>query len=280
MTRSETARGAASETLNGIRVNCYDRAEDARSAEDAVLFLHGWGSDFSPFRPFLDGMSGRRVCALNLPGFGGSAEPPVAWSVGDYADFVLDFLAERGIRSVTLIGHSFGGRISIKLAARGAETRGLPVETAPVEIVKMVLVDSAGIRPKRTPVRKLKTLAYKGIRGILSLEAVRKRAPSLLESWRMRNASADYRNATPRMRECLAKAVGEDLTPCLSAIRCPTLLIWGENDSETPLSDARIMERLIPDAGLVVLKNAGHYSFLDQSYAFGRVLDSFLNIAR
>jgi pimeloyl-ACP methyl ester carboxylesterase len=96
----------------------------------------------------------------------------------------------------------------------------------------------------------------------------------------MKNASADYRNATPRMRECLVKTVNEDLTPCLPSIRCPTLLIWGENDSETPLSDAGVMEKLIPDAGLVVLKNAGHYSFLDQSYAFGRVLDSFLNIKR
>jgi pimeloyl-ACP methyl ester carboxylesterase len=227
-------------------------------------------------------MTGHRACALNLPGFGGSEEPPAAWSVGDYADFVRDFLAERGIRSVTLIGHSFGGRISIKLAARRSPTPEPPLsaESPPLEVLKMVLVDSAGIRPKRTLARKLKTLAYRGVKGILSLEAVRKRAPSLLESWRVKNSSADYRNATPRMRECLVKAVGEDLTPCLPSIRCPTLLVWGENDAETPLSDAKVMERLIPGAGLVVLKNAGHYSFLDQSYVFGRVLDSFLNIAR
>jgi pimeloyl-ACP methyl ester carboxylesterase len=231
-------------------------------------------------------MVGFRVCALNLPGFGGSEEPPCAWSVGDYADFVLDFLAERGIRSVTLIGHSFGGRISIKLAARRPHASEPPacepplLRSSPVEVVKMILIDSAGIRPKKTFARKLKTLAYKGIRQILSLEAVRKKAPSLLEEWRMKNSSADYRNATPRMRECLVKTVSEDLIPCLPSIRCPTLLVWGENDSETPLSDARLMEKLIPGAGLVVLKNAGHYSFLDQSYTFGRVLDSFLNITR
>jgi pimeloyl-ACP methyl ester carboxylesterase len=231
-------------------------------------------------------MTGLRACALDLPGFGDSEEPPSAWSVDDYADFVLDFLAERGIRSVTLIGHSFGGRISIKLAARGPQVREpeaseLPAPgRPPVDVAKMILVDSAGIRPKKTFARKLKTLAYKGVRQILSLEAVRKRAPSLPEEWRMKNSSADYRNATPRMRGCLVKAVSEDLTLCLPSIRCPTLLVWGENDSETPLSDARLMEKLIPGAGLVVLKNAGHYSFLDQSYAFGRVLDSFLNIAR
>jgi pimeloyl-ACP methyl ester carboxylesterase len=265
-----TRRETASETLNGIRVNCYDRGSG-----DAVLFLHGWGVDFSSFLPFLDGMIGRRACALNLPGFGGSAEPPVAWSVGDYADFVLEFLAERNIRSVTLIGHSFGGSVSIKLAARPQASKG-----PQVEIAKTVLVGSSGIRPKKTLTRKLKTLVYKGVRRILSLEAVRKKFPSLLEDWRMRNGSADYRNATPRMRECLVKVVGEDLTPCLPSIRCPTLLIWGENDAEEPLSHARVMERLIPDAGLVVLKNAGHYPFLDQSYAFGKILDSFLNIVR
>jgi pimeloyl-ACP methyl ester carboxylesterase len=251
-------------------------------------------------------MTGYRACALNLPGFGGSEEPPDAWSVGDYADFVRDFLTERGIRSVTLIGHSFGGRIAIKLAGNSSAATVMnpadalpdggpgaePPETgpgaeplagpgaAPLVVVKMILVDSAGIRPKRTLAWKLKNLVYRGVRQILSLEAVRKKAPSLLERWRVKNSSADYRNATPRMRGCLVKAVNEDLTPCLPSIRCPTLLIWGENDSETPLSDAKIMEKLIPDAGLVVLKNAGHYSFLEQSGIFGRVLDSFLNITR
>jgi pimeloyl-ACP methyl ester carboxylesterase len=80
------------------------------------------------------------------------------------------------------------------------------------------------------------------------------------------------------MRECLVKAINEDLTPCLPSISCPTLLIWGENDTATPLEHAKTMEKLIPDAGLVVLKKAGHYSFLDQSYTFGKVLDSFLEI--
>ena len=90
--------------------------------------------------------------------------------------------------------------------------------------------------------------------------------------------SEDYRNASPRMRECLVKTINEDLTSYLPSILCPTLLIWGENDTATPMGHAKIMEKLIPDAGLVVLKSAGHYSFLDQSYTFGRVLDSFLEI--
>ena len=80
------------------------------------------------------------------------------------------------------------------------------------------------------------------------------------------------------MRQCLVKVVNEDLKPLLPRINPSTLLIWGENDDATPLSDGQIMEKEIPDAGLVTLKNAGHYAFLDQWFMFSRVIDSFLNI--
>jgi pimeloyl-ACP methyl ester carboxylesterase len=256
--------------IGGINVNYYDKGSG-----EAVLFLHGWGSDLSVFRAFLDGIAGYyRAVAVDLPGFGGSGEPPAGWSVGDYADFTADFLAALKIERVVLVGHSFGGRVIIKLAS-GENSR-----KERIHIEKIILIDSAGIRPKKGPIRKMRSVIYRAVKALISTEAVRKKFPELLESWRMRNGSADYRNATPRMRECLVKAVGEDLTPGLHSISCPALLVWGENDRETPISDARTMERLIPDSGLVILKNAGHYSFLDQSYAFGRVLDSFLNIKR
>ncbi|MDR2136811.1 MAG: alpha/beta hydrolase [Synergistaceae bacterium] len=248
--------------LNGIDVNYYDRGSG-----DAILFLHGWGSDFSAFRPFLDRLAGaRRVCAPNLPGFGGSGEPPAPWGVDDYADFSSSFLEKLGIQAADLIGHSFGGRVVIKLAIRNS---------LPFRVSKVVLVDGAGIRHPRTTKQKLRLLLYKGVKGLLSLPFLEEKFSGLLESWRRKNASPDYLNASPRMRECLVKTVNEDLTPFLSSIPYPTLLVWGENDRETPLNDGKIMERLIPDAGLVELKNAGHYSFLDQPLIFGRVLDSF-----
>ncbi|MFP3040961.1 alpha/beta hydrolase [Treponema primitia] len=253
--------------VNGIEVNYFSAGQG-----EAVLFLHGWGSDFLSFKYFLDSLSAYyRVFALDLPGFGQSAEPPAAWSVDDYADFVLTFMGELKIDRVILIGHSFGGRISIKLAAR---------KNLPVSIDKIVLVDSAGIRPKRTVKQTIKLFFYKGIKHFISVEFIRRRYPELLEKWRQKHGSPDYLNATPRMRECFVKVVNEDLTPCLSKIPYSTLIIWGEQDYETPLGDGKIMERLIPDAGLVTLKNAGHYSFLDQGFTFLRVLDSFLNIKR
>jgi pimeloyl-ACP methyl ester carboxylesterase len=212
-----------------------------------------------------------RVIAPDLPGFGGSDEPPRGWSIGDYAGFVVDFLAGLGIGRAIFIGHSFGGRIVIKLA--GAEPRR-------IEIPKIILVDSAGIRPKITARQMARAIFYRSVKRLVSVDFVHRKFPGLLERWRMKNSSADYRAASLLMRECLVKVVNEDLTPYLPSIKCPALLVWGEGDSDTPLADARLMERLIPDAGLVALENAAHYSFLDQPYTFGRVLDSFLNIRR
>ncbi|MDR1744275.1 MAG: alpha/beta hydrolase [Planctomycetota bacterium] len=242
---------------------------------EAVLFLHGWGSEFAVFKPFLDSLAGHyRAVALDMPGFGGSEPPPSAWDVDGYADFILKFLAEKEIRKAIVIGHSFGGRVAIKLAARA----GSP--TAQLEIPKMILVDAAGIKPKKSPMAKAKQFVYKAVRSVLSVKLVERMFPDALERWRRSHASADYCNATPLMRQVLVKTVNEDLTPCLSRIPCPTLLVWGANDTATPIADAKIMEERIPDSGLVVLPGAGHYSFLDQPYAFGRVLDSFLNIER
>ncbi|GHV34162.1 alpha/beta hydrolase [Synergistales bacterium] len=262
-------------SINGININYYDTGEAELRGGLTVVFLHGWGVDYSYFLPVMERIKETmRVCALDLPGFGASEEPPAAWGVDDYADFVLSFLADRGVKSAVLIGHSFGGRIAIKLAARRETDR------AGLEIPKIILIDSAGIRPQKTTMRKIKGIFYKTVKRILSINIIQKKYPEILEKWRMKNGSSDYRNASPLMRECLVKVVSEELTPCLPFISCPTLLVWGENDTATPLDDARVMERLIPDAGLVVLRGAGHYSFLEQSGIFGRALDSFLNIER
>ena len=148
----------------------------------------------------------------------------------------------------------------------------------PIEIPRMILVGSAGIRHKKNARQIAEVLFYKAVKRIVSTKLIQKAFPGLLEKWQKKWGSEDYRNASPRMRECLVRVVSEDLTSCLSLIPCPTLLMWGEYDTATPLEHAKIMEKLIPDVGLVVLKNAGHYSFLDQSYTFGKVLDSFLEI--
>ncbi|GHV53493.1 alpha/beta hydrolase [Synergistales bacterium] len=252
--------------LNNLTVNYFDSGSG-----EAVVFLHGWGCSFSIFEPFLNILkSHRRVVALDLPGFGESGEPPHGWSLDEYADFTEGFLSRVGVKSAVMIGHSFGGRIIIKLASR-KERR--------VKITKAVLIGSAGVRPPRTLKKRARAAFYKLGRRVLSAGFIKRRFPDLLERWRLRTASADYRNASPIMRESLVKVVNEDLTPLLPSVPCPTLLIWGGGDTATPLSDGKTMERLIPDAGLVVYGGAGHYSFLERKAEVLAVLNSFLGTA-
>ena len=181
----------------------------------------------------------------------------------------MKFTEVLGIKKAALIGHSYGGRVIIRLASRSS---------LPFEITRIVLIDSAGILPQKTFKQKVKIKTYKLMKKIISLKPVYAVCPELIDDWKSRQGSADYRNATPMMRQCLVKAVNEDLTPLLKDIRQDTLLIWGDNDTATPLSDGKQMEQLIPEAGLAVVKGAGHFSFLDQPAVFRRIMESYFNM--
>lgn len=235
-----------------------------------VFLLHGWGSNLKVYDALSNVISEKyTVVSLDFPGFGDSDEPSEVWDVSAYSDFLVKFIESFGCKNVILLGHSFGGRVIIKLANLGS---------LPFDIQKIILVDSAGVLPKRTLKYKIKNKAYKLGRMILSIGIIKKMFPDTLDNYRKKMGSADYNNASLKMRGILVKTVNEDLTPILKNIKIPTLLIWGELDTATPLSDGQLMEKNIEGAGLVVLKGAGHYSFLDQQYTFHRVIRSFLKI--
>lgn len=250
--------------IKGIKTNYIEAGEG-----DSILLLHGWGSNIGLFQQLIGHLSrAHRVFALDMPGFGETEEPKEPWCVDDYVDFVREFLSVMGIKKTSLLGHSFGGRVIIKMVTGGK---------SPAEFTKLVLVDSAGILPKKSMKQKFKTRLYKIGRKILSIGVVKKLYPDALENYRRSHGSADYNSATPVMRQTLVKVVNEDLEPLLSSIKQPVLLIWGDMDTATPLSDARIMEDRIKDSGLVVVKGAGHYSYLEQPDFVCRVLDSYFS---
>ena len=237
---------------------------------ESILLLHGWGANIKLFDTMIKHLSPYyKVYALDMAGFGETSEPTEPWAVDDYVDYVLEFCAKMGITETILLGHSFGGRVIIKMMSR---------ESCPIKVSKIILTDSAGIKPTKSLGSKIRTRVYKIGKGFLSLAPIKRLFPNALDSLRKKHGSADYNAASPIMRQCLVKVVNEDLRPLLPKIKPSTLLIWGENDDATPISDGRIMEKEIPDAGLVTLKNAGHYAFLDQWFMFSRVIDSFLNI--
>lgn len=235
-----------------------------------ALFLHGWGASGAAFGRLLDVVGGRYpVLAPDLPGFGQSDEPSEPWSVERYATFVESFLKPFNPDEVIFIAHSFGGRVSIRLSSSGS---------LPFSVRKMILIDAAGIRPKRGLRYKAKVGFYKAGKWILSRKTVRAVFPNALDEFRAGRGSSDYNAASPIMRGTLVKAVNEDLSSLLPDVSASTLLLWGDKDTATPLADGRKMEALIPDAGLVVLSGAGHFSYLDSPAICEQAVRSFLNI--
>jgi pimeloyl-ACP methyl ester carboxylesterase len=244
--------------INGIRT----RWRQAGSGPP-VLVLHGWGAKIEAVDPIIRGLRSRTcVYAVDLPGFGETGLPPQPWGVAEYADWTLALMDHLGLERPSIVAHSNGGRIAIHLAAR-----------QPERVDKLVLVDSAGIRPERG-LRYYRRVAL----AKTAKHAARFLGPpgkALQHRVFARTASSDYANAGP-LRPTFVKLVNQDLTSLLPDVRASTLLIWGDQDTATPLSDGQTMERLIPDAGLVVLEGAGHFSYLDQPQRFARVAGHFL----
>ena len=251
--------------IDGLNINYIDEGSG-----EVVVLLHGWGSNITLFQSMTKLLSSKyRVIAMDMPGFGESDEPSTPWNVDNYVDFVIKFLKNFDVKSAVFLGHSFGGRVIIKMFER---------KSLPFEITKIILADSAGVKPKKTLKQKAKIKTYKIGKAVLNFAPVKALFPDALDKLRSKSGSADYNAASPVMRQTLVRVVNEDLTHIFPKVTPPTLLIWGENDTATPVSDACLMEKLMPDAGKVVFSNCGHYSFLEKQFEFNRVLASFMNI--
>ena len=239
-------------------------SQDSDDDERAVLFLHGWRSDSSVWFPLMRQVAEKRrpVIALNLPGFGGSSAPKRPFMVADFRDVVYDALTKLGYTTSAVIGHSFGGGVALALAA-----------TYPDIVSRLLLANSAIVRRKSTEKTAKRNLA-KIVKPIFKPRVMQ---PIRRAIYRAMGAE-DY-VATPHLTETYKRIVDEDLTPYLSRISQPTLIIWGENDSETPVLDAKIIESKVEHGKLIVLKDAGHFSFLDKPDEFSEELMSFLNIS-
>ena len=245
--------------IDNITVSYTDEGEGT-----PLLLFHGWGANKEAFNPIIKRMSEKmRVVAFDFPGFGKTPEPGEIWDVGRYAVFAKKFIEKVGLHDAVWLGHSFGGRVIIKLYA-----------IAEKKPEKIVLVDSAGIKPKRGADYYLKVYSYKAGKKILSLPGINK--TGLYEKLVKNAGSSDYKALSENMRATMSKVVNEDLKAYLPDIKASVLLIWGENDTATPFSDAEKMNSLIPDSGIVKLEGAGHFSYLDRPQKFFAALEYFL----
>ena len=231
-----------------------------------VLILHGWGASIQAMLAIHNHLKDRfKVYTLDLPGFGESDEPKEVWNSHDYADFVKKFMDEMDIKEVILIGHSHGGRVSIVLSS-----------DYPDLVKKMILIDSAGIIPKRKPKYYFKVYSFKALKQIYSLLFFYIEKEKRLEKFYKKFGSTDYRDADGIMRNIMVSVINDNLRPLLKDIKAQTLLVWGRDDEDTPVYMGEIMEREIKGSGLVVLEDAGHFSYVDQYQQFKLVIDSFL----
>jgi pimeloyl-ACP methyl ester carboxylesterase len=224
----------------------------------AIVMLHGWGRNLETLRPLGELLAkDYSVTLLDLPGFGRSPLPPEAsndgggWGTLEYMRRVKEWLDQHNITQCVLIGHSFGGRISVQLAAHHPElVRGV------------VLIGAHGLKRERSRAEELK------VRSIRFLVAAAKRIDSITGSrifahyFAPRFGSTDYKNAG-ELRKTLVKTVNEDLSQEASKITAPTLLLWGENDREAPLDIARNYRKLISDSELHIFPRKGHEPFAD-----------------
>ena len=234
--------------------------ENKGSGNNYVVLLHGWGQNTVMMDYIATFLSDNfNVYNLDFPGFGKSEEPKEPWSVQDYADFLAEFIRVNHIENPILIGHSFGCRVAIRYAYNH------PVK-------KMCLTGAAGIRDKHGVDWYVKTYSYKAGKKILSLKPFEK----YLKAMQDKAGSEDYKNASGVMRTTLVKVVNDDITDLLKDINVETLLVFGSNDEATPVQKGKMMEKLMPNATLIIFENDDHFAYFHEWPRFNAVLKAFL----
>ncbi|MBA3868793.1 MAG: alpha/beta hydrolase [Anaerolineae bacterium] len=248
-------------TIQGIRT-----AEAIIGEGKPVVMLHGWGSNLKLVTPLAEKLApmGYKCYVPDLPGFGQTSAPNVGWSVHEYVKWVMDYADVQGLDQFYLFGHSLGGRLGLVLGAENGD-----------RIIKMALSNAAGIRPRPSTSGQWRLKSYRLALNTLKSIGLKPQAEQLRNWYSERYGSADYKAAKGTMRETLIKVVNEDLLPFAAQIKPSTLLFWGDKDEETPLWQGQLLEKTIPDAGLVVWEGAGHYSYLERAADTARVMDHF-----
>lgn len=236
---------------NDINIHYKDFGDKSK---DAIVFLHGWGQNIQMMEPIAKPLDKtNRIIIIDLPGFGESEEPKYVWTLEEFAEMVHALLEKLNVKNPYLVGHSFGGKISI-------------LYTSKYDVNRLVLLSSpykVKIKKVSTKVKILKAL--KKVPGLGALAEVAKK----------HMGSTDYKNASPMMRDILVKHVNTDLTDIVKTIKVPTFIIWGDNDTAVDVEDAYELEELLQDAGLVVYEGCTHYAYLERAGQTINILKEF-----
>ena len=230
-----------------------------------IIILPGWGDNRSTFDFYINALKEKyTIYIFDYPGFGKSVFPKRSLFLNDYANYINNFLKENNIKNPNIICHSFGCRISLLLIAKYR-----------VLVNKLVIIGGAGIRRKNIK-RKVKEIKYKILKR-LSIFIPKKKKEKYLEKLFNKYASPDYKNISNNMRKTFSNIVNEDLRKYLKYIYCPCILLWGENDYETPLKDGKYMNKKIPNSGLIIIKKGTQFVYLEYPFYIIRIILEFFN---
>ena len=237
--------------IKDVSVNYIDYGE----GENTLVLLHGWGQNIEMMKPVGDRFKkNNRIVIVDLPGFGESDEPSTIWSLNDYVECVKELLDSLKVNNPVLIGHSFGGKISLLYASK-------------YKVEKLILFGS----PFKQEIKKLSTTT-KILKFLKTVPIINK-----LEGFAKKHiGSTDYKNASEVMRKILVEHVNLDITEDVKKIKCSTLLVWGTMDTEVPIERAYELERLIEDAGVVPYEGCTHYAYLERLEQTIKVIKSFI----
>jgi pimeloyl-ACP methyl ester carboxylesterase len=238
-------------TINNVAVNYMDYGE----GDNTIVLLHGWGQNIEMMKPIGDRFKkNNRIIIIDLPGFGMSEEPTYVWTLNDYVECVKELLDKLKIENPILIGHSFGGKISLLYASK-------------YKIEKLILFGS----PYKQEIKVLSTKT-KILKFLKKVPIINK-----LEGFAKKHiGSTDYRKASDTMRKIMVEHVNLDIEEEVKKIEAPTLLVWGTMDSEVPVERAYELEKIMKDAGVVVYEGCSHYAYLERLEQTIKVLKSFI----
>ena len=240
------------EKINDIELNYYEYGE----GEKTLIFLHGWGQNIEMMKPLADYFhKSFKIYIIDLPGHGKSSEPTFAYHVDDFVDVLRKFIEIKKIKNPTLIGHSFGGKVSLLYASKYND------------VDKLVMLACSFKKEIQKLSLKTKILKFaKKIPGLNKLEGFAKK----------HIGSTDYKNASPMMRDILVNSVNQDIREDVKNISADTLLIWGDQDQAVSIESAHELDELLPSSGLVVFPGCTHYAYLENLGGTVAVMRSFL----
>lgn len=234
-----------------IKIN-YERYGEKK--KQTLVLLHGWGQNIQMMKPIGDKFPENDIIIIDFPGHGKSEEPKELWTLNDFVEMLHELLMKLKVKNPILIGHSFGGKISLIYASK-YETKKLVLFGSPFKIKK---------NPNSLKVKVLKMI--KNLPGMDKMAEIAKK----------HMGSADYRNASPMMRDILVEHVNTDITDLVKKIKCSTIIIWGDNDKAVPLEDAYELSSYIKDSAVIVYNGCTHYAYLERLQQTISIIESFI----